>query len=371
MDPGGPAASRADLVIASNRLPFTLVLADGALELEPSAGGLVTALDPVRAKAALGRVARARRPGRSRGGGRAGGRRREAACPVFLSEAEQEAFYGRICNETLWPLFHYFVDRMRFTSRGLGRLRGGEPALRRGNRPRQRAGGPGLDPRLPSGARAAGASPAAARSCDRLLPPHPVPLVGDLPAAADEGRAAAGDARLRLRRLPHRRLCPSFPLRPACACSASSPARTRSNTTTARSASACTRSGSTSRASARACETRRRRRSRPSSTSATATASSSSGSSGSTTRRGSRRSSTPSSASSSRTRRAPSGVTMLQVLVPSRLESAEYRAMRDEIEMRIAHINGRFSRLGHAPGRLRPPVASRGPSSSRSTGGPT
>src|SRR5262249_3635688 len=41
-------------------------------------------------------------------------------------------------------------------------------------------------------------------------------------------------------------------------------------------------------------------------------------------------------------------VTMLQVLVPSRLESAEYRAKRDEIEVRIAHINGRFGRLGHS-----------------------
>ena len=42
-------------------------------------------------------------------------------------------------------------------------------------------------------------------------------------------------------------------------------------------------------------------------------------------------------------------VTLLQVVVPSRLESADYRAKRDEIEMRVAHINGRFSKLGHAP----------------------
>ena len=33
---------------------------------------------------------------------------------------------------------------------------------------------------------------------------------------------------------------------------------------------------------------------------------------------------------------------MLQVLVPSRLESVEYQAQRDEIERQIAHINGRF-----------------------------
>ncbi len=35
--------------------------------------------------------------------------------PVFLDEAEQRAFYGRICNDTLWPLFHYFVDRLSFS----------------------------------------------------------------------------------------------------------------------------------------------------------------------------------------------------------------------------------------------------------------
>ena len=38
--------------------------------------------------------------------------------------------------------------------------------------------------------------------------------------------------------------------------------------------------------------------------------------------------------------------TMLQVLVPSRLESPEYRSKRDEIEQRIAHLNGRFGQLG-------------------------
>ena len=122
MDPGGPAASRADLVIASNRLPFTLVVADGALELEPSAGGLVTALDPVRAKAAwvgwpgLAVPADLEAAAEQAAAG-------EGCVPVFLSEAEQEAFYGRICNETLWPLFHYFVDRLRFASEAWARLR--------------------------------------------------------------------------------------------------------------------------------------------------------------------------------------------------------------------------------------------------------
>ncbi len=35
--------------------------------------------------------------------------------PVFLSQAEEEDFYGKVCNDTLWPLFHYFSDRLRIT----------------------------------------------------------------------------------------------------------------------------------------------------------------------------------------------------------------------------------------------------------------
>ena len=35
--------------------------------------------------------------------------------PVFLSAREEDEFYGRICNDTLWPLFHYFQGRFRIT----------------------------------------------------------------------------------------------------------------------------------------------------------------------------------------------------------------------------------------------------------------
>jgi trehalose 6-phosphate synthase/phosphatase len=41
--------------------------------------------------------------------------------------------------------------------------------------------------------------------------------------------------------------------------------------------------------------------------------------------------------------------TMIQVLVPSRLQSPEYRAQRDEIELLIARINGRFGQPGSTP----------------------
>jgi trehalose 6-phosphate synthase/phosphatase len=41
--------------------------------------------------------------------------------------------------------------------------------------------------------------------------------------------------------------------------------------------------------------------------------------------------------------------TMMQVLVPSRLESPEYKQQRDEIELLIARINGRFGQPGMTP----------------------
>jgi trehalose 6-phosphate synthase/phosphatase len=35
--------------------------------------------------------------------------------PVLLSQHEEDDFYNRVCNDTLWPLFHYFSDRLRIT----------------------------------------------------------------------------------------------------------------------------------------------------------------------------------------------------------------------------------------------------------------
>lgn len=35
--------------------------------------------------------------------------------PVSLDDEEKEGFYDRVCNETLWPLFHTFPDRMRIS----------------------------------------------------------------------------------------------------------------------------------------------------------------------------------------------------------------------------------------------------------------
>ena len=104
------------LVIVSNRLPFTLHEANGAVECKPSSGGLITAFgayvahqrehDPKFESIWVGW------PGgeiSADAQGRASELLAEqGASPVFLSQEESDDFYYGFCNRTLWPLFHYF-----------------------------------------------------------------------------------------------------------------------------------------------------------------------------------------------------------------------------------------------------------------------
>ena len=112
---GGWLRDGCELIIASNRLPVTLTVSGDELALQPSSGGLVAALrgtgrshikvgwpgmavpEHLEAEVATRLAA-------------------EGCEPVFLSEREQEGFYGQICNDTLWPLFHYFVEKLQFDS---------------------------------------------------------------------------------------------------------------------------------------------------------------------------------------------------------------------------------------------------------------
>jgi trehalose 6-phosphate synthase/phosphatase len=101
-------------VIASNRLPVRFTVTDDRFELEQSAGGLAAALRAVRGDAVWigwpGTVVPATlEPAVTRH------LAEDNLVPVFLSADEEEDFYGRVCNDTLWPLFHYFGDRLRIT----------------------------------------------------------------------------------------------------------------------------------------------------------------------------------------------------------------------------------------------------------------
>ena len=87
---------------------------DDRFEVEPSAGGLASALSAVRGDSVwIGW------PGTVVPEHMEGAVTKELAAdnlvPIFLSADEEEDFYGRVCNDTLWPLFHYFGDRLRIT----------------------------------------------------------------------------------------------------------------------------------------------------------------------------------------------------------------------------------------------------------------
>jgi len=103
-----------DFVIASNRLPVRVLLGKSGFEVSLSVGGLAAALRAV--------------PGDSVWIGWPGAvipedleqkvtkrLARDDLVPVYLTADEEEDFYGRVCNDTLWPLFHYFQGRLRIT----------------------------------------------------------------------------------------------------------------------------------------------------------------------------------------------------------------------------------------------------------------
>lgn len=104
------------IVVVSNRLPFTFTRTSNGIERTPSAGGLVSALEPVL---------------RKRGGTWVGWpgtdlRADEQVAtsgepykitPVNMSNAEVTGYYHGFSNRTLWPLMHSLSERTRFDSK--------------------------------------------------------------------------------------------------------------------------------------------------------------------------------------------------------------------------------------------------------------
>ncbi len=112
------------LVIASNRLPFTVSLEKDEPRFVPSAGGLTTGLWSYLNRAGAdgdGRVdfmwvgwPGANLAVEQQAAVRKFGQEHYNACPVFLPEESMERFYHGFCNRTLWPLFHYFTTLAQF-----------------------------------------------------------------------------------------------------------------------------------------------------------------------------------------------------------------------------------------------------------------
>jgi trehalose 6-phosphate synthase len=104
------------ILIVSHRLPVTVQRGPRGLERRQSAGGLVTALDPVLRKRGgtwLGWAGTRLPPGEQL----SGPNDPYKIEPIPLSDTEVTRYYHGFSNRTLWPLFHCFPERTRFDRR--------------------------------------------------------------------------------------------------------------------------------------------------------------------------------------------------------------------------------------------------------------
>ncbi len=105
------------LILASNRLPFTVTVKDGNARFKSSSGGLTSGLWSYLQPGATDSPARPDHlwlgwPGAGvapehHARVEAYAEKEFKAVPVFLPEESLEHFYQGFCNRTIWPLFHY------------------------------------------------------------------------------------------------------------------------------------------------------------------------------------------------------------------------------------------------------------------------
>jgi len=114
----GSTTKTGRLIIVSNRMPMTVGIEAGNMVTGPSAGGLVSALGAFLARRKTEKVELAEHlwvgwPGNSideqyQDTVRQELRQQHGCEPVFLEEQIMDQFYLGFCNKTIWPLFHYF-----------------------------------------------------------------------------------------------------------------------------------------------------------------------------------------------------------------------------------------------------------------------
>ncbi|HKO48762.1 MAG TPA: bifunctional alpha,alpha-trehalose-phosphate synthase (UDP-forming)/trehalose-phosphatase [Polyangiaceae bacterium] len=102
------------LILVANRLPVSLDLSDGQVNVQDSAGGLATGMRGLSKQEQTSWVGWP-------GGIPSSDEQRalldrklaeHSATPVYLSQQEAERFYEGMSNSVIWPLFHYLVDRL-------------------------------------------------------------------------------------------------------------------------------------------------------------------------------------------------------------------------------------------------------------------
>lgn len=102
------------LIIVSNRLPITINTSSGKLKVESSVGGLATGISSLKVKNKKIWIGW---PGMDFTNSKKDEIRelnnilnKQNLFPVLLSDKEIDDYYHGFANETIWPLFHYFVQ---------------------------------------------------------------------------------------------------------------------------------------------------------------------------------------------------------------------------------------------------------------------
>ncbi len=107
------------LIVVSNRLPFSIATTDADLRVEPSSGGLVSALLPLFKRNGgcwIGWPGTAYSPDVEHLVN-AQQTSHYSLRPVFLSADQKKCFYHGCSNEIIWPLFHDLQSMCRFDPR--------------------------------------------------------------------------------------------------------------------------------------------------------------------------------------------------------------------------------------------------------------
>ncbi len=106
------------LILVSNRLPVKVVRKNGRPVVEPSTGGLATGLVAVHRRGSSIWIGW---PGIPLEEISWSDRRRieevlasKNLYPVFLTRQDIEDYYYGFCNKIIWPLFHYFSEKVRY-----------------------------------------------------------------------------------------------------------------------------------------------------------------------------------------------------------------------------------------------------------------
>ena len=109
--------SQGRLFLVSNRLPITMQSTDNGLQVQLSAGGLATGLAGLHKESGGAWIGW---PGMTTSDGQLTAEMHNALAAqdlvgVGLTEDEHLRYYQNLSNQCIWPLFHYFKERMHYT----------------------------------------------------------------------------------------------------------------------------------------------------------------------------------------------------------------------------------------------------------------